>query len=379
MKSTLKNTFLTFLLMFTAIMVFAQNEITLKIGDPAPGLQYSKWIKGEPVVTSFDGDQLYVLEFWATWCGPCKAAMPHLTELQKQYQGKVRFIGVNVWEGQGAGKQPYETYLPKVADFVKGNSANMGYSVVADNNDEYMAAHWLKASGQPGIPASFIVKDKKIIWIGHPMKLDSILPKILDGGYDMQAYTQAYTKLNEQQRKQSEEQAAMFKPISDAIKAKDYQLAFDEMDKLKAAQPKVAQMMNYWRFTVLLKSVSEKDAIAFAETWQKDYKGAPISVLSEVIKSKYDTIVSKGTYLWAAKNFEANGTIPGHKYAFYSALATCYAKAGDFKTAGLNAEKALEEAKAALSEGADKNITEKTVTEIQKALDNYKAGKLAVK
>ncbi|HVU64861.1 MAG TPA: TlpA disulfide reductase family protein [Phycisphaerales bacterium] len=65
----------------------------LIVGDPAPSLSIEKWIKGEPV-TSFEKGKVYVVEFWATWCGPCKASMPHITDLQKQYKGKVTFIGV---------------------------------------------------------------------------------------------------------------------------------------------------------------------------------------------------------------------------------------------------------------------------------------------
>src|SRR5215813_3515388 len=72
-------------------------EVTLKPGDPAPALHLSKWLKGEEV-KEFEKGKVYVIECWATWCGPCIAAMPHVTELQRKYadQGVV-VIGVNVW------------------------------------------------------------------------------------------------------------------------------------------------------------------------------------------------------------------------------------------------------------------------------------------
>ena len=86
-----------------ASMALAQTTVAtapapaseLKIGDKAPALQVAKWLKGTPV-KAFEPGKVYVVEFWATWCGPCKQSIPHLTELQKKYAGKVKFVGVAV-------------------------------------------------------------------------------------------------------------------------------------------------------------------------------------------------------------------------------------------------------------------------------------------
>ncbi len=44
-----------------------------------------------------------VVDFWASWCGPCKAAMPHLKEIYNAYNGKgLKIVGVNVWENDKA-------------------------------------------------------------------------------------------------------------------------------------------------------------------------------------------------------------------------------------------------------------------------------------
>ena len=60
----------------------AAESATLRIGDPAPRLQTSKWIQGERV-GEFARDKVYMVEFWATWCGLCRVSNPHLNALHE--------------------------------------------------------------------------------------------------------------------------------------------------------------------------------------------------------------------------------------------------------------------------------------------------------
>ncbi|HVK49178.1 MAG TPA: TlpA disulfide reductase family protein, partial [Pseudobacter sp.] len=205
-----------------------QAQAKLTIGDAAPGIRYSKWLKGTPV-NSMNDDKLYVLEFWATWCGPCIAAMPHLSELSEKYKEQAVFIGVNVLEKTG--EKPYESALPNVERFVNSSANRMKYNVIADNNAQDMYNGWMKAAGIGGIPTTFVVHKQKIVWIGHPIKLDSVIPPILDGTYDMAAHKKVYDKDAGAQVKMMKELEEARASIKAAVEKKDFDGAFKLIDE----------------------------------------------------------------------------------------------------------------------------------------------------
>lgn len=163
---------------------------SLKVGDPAPALKATKWLQGTDV-GSFAKGKLYVVEFWATWCGPCVVMMPHLSEIQSEYRNKgVTVIGFSA-------KDPNNT-AEKVATFVSKRGPKLGYTFAyADDRDTYDA--WMTAADQHGIPCSFVVdQEGKIAYIGHPMYLDEVLPKVVAGSWKPEEGKEELAKLEKE-------------------------------------------------------------------------------------------------------------------------------------------------------------------------------------
>jgi len=173
------------------------------------------------------GKGVKVVEFWATWCGPCRTSIPHLTELAKKYKGKVDFAGISVWERE----KTVPEIKAKVGKFVTDMGEKMDYHVAIDTADKKMANNWMAAAEQNGIPSSFIV-DKKgvILWIGHPMDIEEPLKQAIAGKLDANAQKTEFMKQIVAQRNQ----ARMYKDIDDAVAlAKDGKTA--EADQALAA------------------------------------------------------------------------------------------------------------------------------------------------
>lgn len=147
-----------------------------KLGDAAPPLDVSDWIKGSPVkLADGAGKNIYVIEFWATWCGPCRTSIPHLTELQKKFKDQgVIFVGLS------------DEKPEVVKKFVEKMGDKMDYTVAIDAGKT--TEGYMEAFGVRGIPHAFVVdKQGRIVWHGHPMaELESTLEEIVAGKYDLE-------------------------------------------------------------------------------------------------------------------------------------------------------------------------------------------------
>ncbi|HYE63512.1 MAG TPA: thioredoxin domain-containing protein [Phycisphaerales bacterium] len=234
-----------------------QEATMLKVGDTAPKLQIEKFVKGKPVENLDKG--IYVVEFWATWCGPCIRNIPHLTEMQKEYKDKVRFIGVSIWEENNEledGK-----YLDRVTEFVKNQGDKMDYTVAYGGSPAPMSDTWMRASGQGGIPSAFIVKDNKIQWIGHPAGMDKVLKEVVAGTYDLKAASEKSAKAAASAKKQRE----LMAKLQEARTSGDEEAEGKIVDELIELNPERNGMAAASRFKAILENKGETAAYEYAK------------------------------------------------------------------------------------------------------------------
>ena len=142
----MKRLFFIFLLAFISFSLVACAD---SIGKDAPEISAQAWLNGTGLKLAESKNKIVVVEFWATWCPPCRASILHLKKMNATYKDKnVVFVSLT----------------DEDENTVKNFNKTMGMD-------------WLVGMGSPtgrvygvrGIPHAFIVKDGKIAWEGHPM------------------------------------------------------------------------------------------------------------------------------------------------------------------------------------------------------------------
>jgi len=345
----MRHTYL-FLLLFCCITVrlHAQDEtpITLHIGDQPPPLRMRTWLKGEPV-QQFEKGRVYVLEFWATWCMPCKAAMPHLSVVAEKYRDKVTIIGVDIYEQKTT---PFE----KIKRFVDSMGKRMDYLVAAEDSN-LMATTWLRAAGEQAIPHTLVINQEgKLAWIGHPHKLEPVLAQIVDNNWDV---AKALAQRNTERYLDSLDVDASYELLRfkhdmtkpDAPEKTDSLLwAIDEIVK-KEPRLKYALHIGYNTFDALLKTDQQKAYAYGKEVMETPASNGPFyEVIVEGIRDFSNTLnLSPEIYRLGAEAREAQIASYFYPenldlYKEYSSMAEWYSCANNKPKAIAAMQKAIE-------------------------------------
>ncbi len=149
----------------------------LKLHDqPAPGLEGDAWVNSEPLTLAALRGKVVVLDFWMTWCGPCRASFPRMEAFAKKHAAK-GVVVIGVTENQGyvlnkEGKQlrgdkdaklTWDEEIPLVKQFVKDFGITVPVSigrVPTDTKEKYPSARMLHDYGVPFFPSVAVIDRK---------------------------------------------------------------------------------------------------------------------------------------------------------------------------------------------------------------------------
>ena len=119
------------------------REARVFVGDAAPDFEI-RTVDGEPLKLSDYRGRFVFLDFWATWCGPCKAEMPHLKSLHEAFRDRADFTVISLSLDQNP-------ELPR--QYARDQGMNWPQGFLGDWSKDTVA----KMYGVQGIPATFLV------------------------------------------------------------------------------------------------------------------------------------------------------------------------------------------------------------------------------
>lgn len=226
----------------------------LTVGDAAPNLSVDVWLQGGPV-EKFETGRVYLLDVWATWCGPCIRSMPHLSELQQKYKDQgFTVIGLSSTDKRGNTLRAVEALMKDKPDL-------MNYAVAWDKarvtSDAFMAA-----AGKSSLPTAFLIDRRgKIAFIGHPDEVESVLEQVIADKHDLAALSARYTVKNALDMRVQALQATYVK----AFRKKEWSVVLDIADQLLALDPVQFGVMAAIKFRIHVRELGECDTgYAFA-------------------------------------------------------------------------------------------------------------------
>ncbi|RZK09212.1 MAG: TlpA family protein disulfide reductase [Flavobacterium sp.] len=149
---------------------YNENQAIKKLnGSASPSFDYENFKGGKTKLEDLRGKYVYV-DVWATWCGPCRAEIPHLKEVEKKYHNKkIEFVSISIDT-----KKDYEKWRKFVAEKELG-----GVQLFADND---WNSQFIKDYNINGIPRFILIDPQgKIVNANAERPSSPKLVETLDG------------------------------------------------------------------------------------------------------------------------------------------------------------------------------------------------------
>lgn len=278
----------------------AEKPKLLTIGNKAPSLDISDWVslgnERFSEVTDFKPGQVYVVEFWATWCGPCIASMPHLAETQEKYIDQVQLVSISDED-----RETVDAFLERKVRGAEEETATYGeltsgYCLTTDP-DRSNYTNYMKAAKQNGIPTAFIVGKSGVVeWIGHPMSMDKPLAAVVGDSWDREAFAEEFKSLQKMDELRSR--------IQNLARSGKPEKAKALLAKAKEEMPKMALQLAMMEYSMSMQSKDYDAALEALATIEKESEEERL--LAQIGGLRINVLISAEKYDEAAKLIESS-------------------------------------------------------------------------
>lgn len=152
------------------------SPATLWPGDAAPPLAVQEWVRS-PGPTEFQPGRVYLVDFWASWCGPCLAIAPHLTALARAHADALTVIAITTLDPDNS------------ISAVRREARRFGPEVLVAIDDAGRSSEAYRVAVRDiGVPMAFVVDGEgRLAWSGHPIDAAPIVEAVIAGAFNLEA------------------------------------------------------------------------------------------------------------------------------------------------------------------------------------------------